>query len=574
MNRFLVFAFAICLNTLLVAQPLAISPEKIKSLDSLFRLSFPSSDPGAIILVAQGGRPVFKKAYGMANLENNILLNTDHKMGIGSISKQFAAISILLLQQDGKLNIKDDIRKYLPSYNTYGKTISIENLLSHTSGIPSYTELYGFDTIANKTISNYQLVKFFEKRALLFDPGTNWSYSNSGYVLAGLIVEKITGMPFNDFLQQRIFRPLLMTETTLGSSTFILPGKASEYSGPTAKGRMKVETQYNWYWAYAAGQIVSTIDDMLKWDEALYDPVFINPEMLALAHKSFILKNGEDAHYGTGWAISSFKNKSMIQHGGSIGGYRAQGMRIPEDHLYILIISNSSATNASLMANKSLSILYEMPSLKENQKNVQSWKEIEGIYSSPNSGLRLQSNYGSKEAFYTVRVDSNNRVTAQRTSAAAISLIPVEKDVLFDKANPFVGWKIERNSQGLVEGIRFTQIFPGYGQERFNKKTSATIPPKPVTGEVDSIGLVKYTGFFEHEFGNRIKVIIEKGKLYMENPVIGTKTQLHWISGNTFWVKETDMQVVFEANAKGMISGVKYFNGFREINNKRIEELY
>ncbi|MGL6268996.1 MAG: serine hydrolase domain-containing protein [Chitinophagaceae bacterium] len=143
MNRFLVFVFAISLNTLIVAQPLTISPEKIKSLDSLFRISFPASDPGAIILVAQGGRPVFKKAYGMANLENNVLLNTDHKMGIGSISKQFAAISILLLQQDGKLNIKDDIRKYLPAYNTYGKTITIENILSHTSGIPMVLGLCG-----------------------------------------------------------------------------------------------------------------------------------------------------------------------------------------------------------------------------------------------------------------------------------------------------------------------------------------------------------------------------------------------------------------------------------------------
>jgi CubicO group peptidase (beta-lactamase class C family) len=572
--RFLFLLLTISLTTQSIAQPLAIGPEKIKSLDSLYRITFPSSDPGAIIIVAQGGRPVFKKAYGMANLENNVLLNTDHKMGIGSISKQFAAISILLLQQDGKLNIKDDIRKYLPAYNTYGKTITIENILSHTSGIPSYTEMYGFDTISNKTISNYQLVKFFEKQPLLFDPGTNWSYTNSGYVLAGLIVEKITGKPFNDFLQQRIFKPLLMTETSLGSSTFILPGKASEYSGPTPKGRMKVETQYNWYWAYAAGQIVSTVDDMLKWDEALYNPAFIRPDLLKTAHTSFILKNGEDAHYGTGWAISTFNNKTMVQHGGSIGGYRAQGMRIPEDHLYVLILSNSATTNASLTANKSLSILYEMPSLKETRENVQSWKEIEGMYASPNSGLRLQSNFGPKEAYYTIRVDSSNRVTAQRTSAAPISLSAAGKDLLFDKANPFAGWKIERNAQGIVEGIRFTQFFPGYGPERYNKKISAVIPPKPVPGKIDSIGLVKYTGTYEHEFGNRGMIIIEKGQLYMEDPVIGTKTALHWISGNTFWIKESDIEVIFYANAKGLISGVKYFNGFREMNMKRVEENF
>ena len=347
---FLAACLLLCIQ--LFSQPLVIGPEKIKRIDSLFRSNYPTANPGVIVLIAQGGKPVFKKAYGMADLENNILLNTDHKMGIGSISKQFAAVSILLLQQDGKLNIKDDIRKYLSAYNTYGKTITIENILTHTSGIPSYTELYGFDTIVNKSLSNHQLVKFFEKHPLLFEPGTNWSYSNSGYVLAALIVEKITGKPFNDFLEQRIFKPLLMTETSMGSTEFVLPGKTREYSGPTPKGRIKLETTYNWYWAYGAGQIISTADDMLKWDEALYNPAFLRSDLLSIAHKSFILKNGEDAHYGTGWGIGTFKNKTMVQHGGAIGGYRAMGMHVPEDHLYIIILSNSATTNSGLLGNQ------------------------------------------------------------------------------------------------------------------------------------------------------------------------------------------------------------------------------
>jgi hypothetical protein len=186
----------------------------------------------------------------------------------------------------------------------------------------------------------------------------------------------------------------------------------------------------------------------------------------------------------------------------------------------------------------------------------------------------LQSNFGGKDAFYTIRVDSNNRVTAQRTSASVISLSPAGKDLLFDKSNPFVGWKIVRNSQGNVDGIRFTQFFPGYGPERFNKKISASIPPMPVPGKMDSIGLVKYTGMYEHEFGNRMKIILEKGLLYYEDPVIGTKTQLHWINGNTLWVKETNMQVVFDSNTKGVVTGVKYYNGFRDMNMKRVEEIF
>ncbi len=264
----------------------------------------------------------------------------------------------------------------------------------------------------------------------------------------------------------------------------------------------------------------------------------------------------------------------MVQHGGSIGGYRAQGMRIPDDHLYILVLSNTAATNSGLTANKTLSILYDMPGIKENRENVQSWKEIEGVYTSPNAGLRLQSNFGSKPAYYTIRVDSANRVTAQRTSGASITLSPAGKDFLFDKTNPFTGWKVERNAQGSVDGIRFTQFFPGYGPERFNKKVSGTIPPKPEYGKIDSAGLAKYTGLFATEFGDRSKIMIEKGQLYTEDPLIGTKTQLHWVSGNIFRVKETDMEVVFDANAKGIITGAHYFNGFQEIILKRIEEIY
>ena len=209
-----------------------------------------------------------------------------------------------------------------------------------------------------------------------------------------------------------------------------------------------------------------------------------------------------------------------------------------------------------------------------NKTNVQSWKEIEGVYAALTAGLRLQSNFGSLPATYTIRADSTNRVTVQRTGSTAVTLSPADKDLLFDPSNPFTGWKIERNAAGEVEGIRFTQHLPGTGPERFNKKISGTIPAKPVPVKMDSAGLVKYTGTYAHEFGDRSSIIIEKGALFMEDQNTGVKTQLHWISGNTFWVKERDTQVVFDANSKGTILGAKYFNGFREIVMRRIEEIY
>ncbi len=571
----LICCIVLCLSvSVAVAQQLRLGPDKVRRLDSLLKLQFPAGDPGAVVLVAREGKPFYRKAFGMANLEANQPMSADHKLGIGSISKQFAAVAILLLQQEGKLRVSDDIRKYLPAYNTYGRKITLENLLSHTSGIPSYTELYGFDTIANRQISNHQLVKFFESRPPIFEPGTNWSYSNSGYVLAAIIVEKLSGMPFNDFVQQHIFKPLMMTESTFGSSDFILPGKTGEYSGPTPKGRVKMETQYHWYWAYGAGQIISTVDDMLKWDDALYNPAFLRPDLVATAHKGFVLADGSPAHYGLGWAVDEFGNRTAVRHGGSIGGYRAEGIRIPEDHLYVLLLSNTATTNSGLTANRILSILYDKSGLEEKKAGQQSWKEVEGVYASPNAGLRLQTNFGPRPAFITIRVDSLNRVTAQRTGGTATALSPAGKDTLFDKNNPFQAWVIQRNAAGAVEGIRFRHYFPNYGPERFNPRTSGQIPTAPVPAKADSAALAKFTGWYEHPFGERVQVRYENGQLFMEQPPVNSRTTLHWLQGNTCWVKETDMEVKFDTDAKGRITGMHFHTGFQENNLRRVEEIY
>jgi CubicO group peptidase (beta-lactamase class C family) len=548
------------------AQTLKINEAKIQSIDSLFRVTFRPSEPGAIVILAKDGKTIFNSAYGLSNVELNVQLNTDMKMGIGSISKQFASISILLLQQEKKVNIKDDIRKYLPQYNTWGRKITIENILSHTSGIPSYTELPGFDSLYNKKVPINKLVKVFEKHELIFEPGTNWSYSNSGYVLAALIVERLSGMNFNSFVYEKIFRKLLMGESTFGESEFIILNKTGEYGQNTPKGKLKMDGQYNWYWAYGAGQIISTVQDMLKWDEGLYDSTFIRRDLLSLAHKSIVLTDGSPANYGLGWAVEPFQNKTMIQHGGSIGGYRSHGMRIPEDHLYFLVLSNSAQTNSSLLSNKVLSILYDIPGIEELNNKKQEWKEIEGVYESPSSGLRLQNNYGNKKAYYTIKVDSANRITAQRSNAAPLTLIPGGKDLLFEKSNPFSGWKLIRNQKGGIESIAFTHFFPGYGPIRLNKKISDSIPKTKIPTKTDSAMLMKYIGVYEIENKDVVFIEQKKNELFMYDPTFGTRIQLNWIKENEFWIKETNTDFLFIKDEFGKIIGTTYSNGFEDIH--------
>jgi CubicO group peptidase (beta-lactamase class C family) len=551
-------------------QTLKINETKIKSLDSLFRITFPSAEPGVIFILAKNGIPIFNKAYGMSNIELNVPLNTDMKMGIGSISKQFAAISILLLQQEKKLDIKDDVRKYLPLYNTRGRSITIEQLLSHTSGIPSYTELPGFDSLYDKKVSINKLVKFFEKHELLFEPGTNWSYSNSGYVLAALIVERVTKRPFNEFVRDKIFRRLLMTESTFGESDYAIINKTAEYGANTPKGKIKMEGKYDWYWTYGAGQIISTSLDMLKWDTGLYDSSFIKPDILALAHKSFKLSDGSLANYGLGWSVEAFGNKTIIQHGGSIGGYRSQGIRIPEDKLYFLVMSNTGVTNSALISNKVLSILYEMPPLAEQKQQIQKWNEIQGIYESPNSGLRLQKNFGDILAFYTIKVDSSNKVTAQRTSTASFSLIPAGKDLLFEKSNPYMGWKLMRDEKGKVKSIAFIHHFPTSGPVRYNNKISDSIAADKKPIKTDSLSLVKFSGIYETTNGYSIFFEIRNNDLYLFDPELGVRTQLYWLEKNIFWIKELNREMKFIEDVNGKIINCSFSDGNQYITLNKV----
>jgi hypothetical protein len=361
-----------------------------------------------------------------------------------------------------------------------------------------------------------------------------------------------------------------MGESTFGESDFVIPNKTGEYGQNTPKGKLKMDGQYKWYWAFGAGQIISTTQDMLKWDEGLYDSTFIRRDLLALAHKSIVLTDGSPANYGLGWAVESFQNKTMIQHGGSIGGYRAHGMRIPEDHLYFLVLSNSAQTNSSLLSNKVISILYDFPGIREQNNKQQEWKEIEGVYESPSSGLRLQNNYENKKAYYTIKVDSANRVTAQRSNSAPLSLIPGGKDLLFEKSNPFSGWKLIRNQKGKVESIAFNHFFPGYGPIRFNKKISDSIPKEKIPAKLDSAMPMKYIGVYEIENKGVMFIEQKKNEFFMYDPTLGVRTQLNWIKENTFWIKETNTDFQFYEDEKGNIIEAEFSNGFQILKLKRV----
>ena len=182
-------------------------------LDAALAPMFKPNWPGATVIVTRDGKPVFRKAYGLANVAENTPMLPDMQLRIGSITKQFTAVSILMLEEQGKLSVKDEVRKYLPDFPDKGSPITIEHLLQHTSGIPNYTSLQAFRSLPDEGVALAQVFDVFAREPLDFAPGERYSYSNSGYFLLGLIIEKLSGLKYHDYVAKNIFEPLGMKDT-------------------------------------------------------------------------------------------------------------------------------------------------------------------------------------------------------------------------------------------------------------------------------------------------------------------------------------------------------------------------
>jgi CubicO group peptidase (beta-lactamase class C family) len=201
---------------------------------------FKPDAPGAAVLVVRGGEVILRKGYGLANLELGVPIQPEMVFRLGSVTKQFTAMAILMLSEEGKLALTDDITKYLPDYPTHGQTITIEHLLTHTGGIKEYSSVPTWPALSHTDVTPQELVAVFQNEPLDFAPGERWAYSNSGYILLGAIIEKVSGLSYAEFIQQRIFTPLGMTHSYYDDSTHLIPGRVAGYT-PTADGYVNAE---------------------------------------------------------------------------------------------------------------------------------------------------------------------------------------------------------------------------------------------------------------------------------------------------------------------------------------------
>jgi CubicO group peptidase (beta-lactamase class C family) len=305
--------------------------------------------PSASVAVVQHGKLVYTRAYGIARLATEttpaLAATPEMRYSIGSISKQFTAAAILLLQEEGKLTLDDPVGKYVPGL-TQGDVVTIRQILSHTSGYQDYWPEDYVMTPMLAAESSQQILDTWAKKPLDFEPGTKWQYSNTNFVIAGRIVETVTGHPLMDSLTTRIFRPLGMQSVWNSDETKLTQADATAYYRH-ALGPLRVAPKEGRGWMFAAGELAMTAHDLALWDESLIAQTVLKPDTYKQMFTEVKLKDGKGTHYGLGVEVIDRNGHRSIEHSGEVSGFVSDNEALVDDGVAVAVLTNQDAVGAA-----------------------------------------------------------------------------------------------------------------------------------------------------------------------------------------------------------------------------------
>lgn len=307
-------------------------------IDSLIQTEFNEKyGPGGAFMIAKDGKPIYQKAFGKANLELDADLTPESVFQIGSMTKQFTAIAVLMLEEQGKLAVNEPISKYIADYPS-GEKITIHHLLTHTSGIKDFTKMKTLREIAQKEMTPKMMVDFFKNEPVDFAPGEKFDYNNSGYVVLGYIIELVSGETYEDFIKKYIFEKAGMTQSYYASDRQVISKRAYGYH--KKEHGFVNKTIISFSVPFSSGSLMSSLGDMLKWQNALNTNLLLNAKSTKKAFSKYKLNNGEEFTYGYGWHIKELKGTPSREHGGSVFGFKSMGVYIPSEEIYVIGFSN------------------------------------------------------------------------------------------------------------------------------------------------------------------------------------------------------------------------------------------
>lgn len=510
--------------------------------DSLVSSQLSGQSPGGVVLIAQRGEVVYKRSFGQANIELKVAMQPDHIFRIGSITKQFTAAAILKLAEVGKLSLQDTITKFIQDFPTSGNTITIEHLLTHTSGIKNYTGLPQWTPEVRRIDATPKaMMHFFKDEPLEFPPGTQFRYSNSGYILLGVIIEMVTGISYADYIQQNFFQPLKMNNSFNDDPLLIIPNRVAGYQ--RKNGQYHNAEFLSMKLPYSAGALVSTVEDLFVWNEALINGRVLTEKSLTNAHTSYKLPNGKLTGYGYGWEIGNVQGSAAIKHSGRINGFVSYAVCLPYEDIFVAILSNCDcAYNLENTASMMAAIILQKPF---------QWTAI----ALPEKQMELYpGNYYSDASEQKTISFEDGRLLYYNKGGAKSPLVAYEKDRFFQE-HSLTTLQFKRDSRGSIIGFQLQDL----GLPSFWTRSDEIVQPLKRI-QIRSPHLEKYTGEYQFSPGPVFSVVKEGDKLF---GAVGTdKKEILPYGKHRFFAKDLDAKIVFHVDEKGnVISLTKIQNG-------------
>ncbi|MDT0627945.1 serine hydrolase [Alteromonas sp. W364] len=511
--------------------------------DALLSEQYQSDQPGAAALVAIDGEVVYEKGFGLANIELNVPIKPEMVFEIGSITKQFTAVAILMLVEEGKLSLDDEITKFLPHYPTKGHTITLHHLLTHTSGIKSYTSMESWTKLWRQDLSPLELINIFKDEPMDFEPGEQFLYNNSAYFILGYVIEKASGLTYQDYIHKEIFEPVGMTSSYYGSAQTIIPNRASGYQ-QTDK---IINAEYlSMSQPYAAGSLMSTVHDLFKWNQAIRSNQLINQASTEKAFTNYELNNGEKVGYGYGWFLSEINGSSTKEHGGGIFGYVTNSIYLPEENVFVAVLSNTDFNGPGFVSTKMAAIAIDKPYPEFSDDvsvDTDELASLVGVYDFDDGATR----------FITMHDGS---LYSQREGGTKFLLHPTADGMFY--------------FEGSFSNLRFTQedgktevLFKSRASESVGIKTDKPVPVKTEI-TLDSATLMQFVGVFELQPGFDITITLEDDKL-MSQATGQQKFQIYPMTKSRFFLKVVDAELEFIANENGAYTSMILYQGGQEI---------
>jgi len=521
---------------LVVSLQASCQKNEIKEFDKLMSSMFAEDGPGGVALVVRDGEVLYRKAFGMANLELEVAMNPDNVFRIGSITKQFTACAILKLAEEGKLDLQDDITEYIEDYPTHGYHISIEHLLTHTSGIKSYTGMSKWTgELMKKDFAPAELVDFFKNQPMDFAPGEEFRYNNSAYFLLGYIVELLTEMSYADYIDSTFFQPLGMTNSYYGSTSRIIPNRAGGYAmeGDVYKNASFLSMTQ----PHGAGALIATVDDLYTWYNAVMHGKVISEESLKMATTSYVLNNGKKTGYGYGWFLGNIQGSPSISHGGGINGYLTASMYLPGEELFVTVFSNCTCTdpgsNSVKMTAISMGKPYEWDSISLDEELL---KTYEAVYTSEYDG----------DLYISFK---DGQIFAMRSGGAENALTPYEKDKFFVKDGTST-FHFVRGEDQQIKAV----ISKGTGYDIQWKRSDKALPTHKAI-ELDASVLKQYLGKYELGPGFILEVFQEGAQMFTQ-ATGQEKIGIFPTEMDVFQITGMDVKLVFNRGQDGSIESL------------------